>query len=321
MATRYLSPQDRGPVHPVRYQPQSGYALDVEVMPAAELRRRVLALEGRGAERVDFLCLLYVTAGRYSHLVDFEQLELRAGCLLVVQPGQVHRFGRMDGWDGWCLVFRAELVRGRHGMGSVEELELFRDVADLPARLEIDGPARSIVRAAFERMAEDAAWRAADAALNALLRHQLQALLIRLLIVHSASARAPAVEPALLARFRRFRATVDREHRRWHAVAHYAREMGCSEKSLGRATQAVADMSAKTFLTQRIVLEARRLLVHSTAAIASISNELGFGEPTNFAKFFRRETGVTPGAFRADHALDRREARSGGASKAAPRTR
>ncbi len=87
-------------------------------------------------------------------------------------------------------------------------------------------------------------------------------------------------------------------------MALYARQLGCSQKSLGRATLAVTDMSAKAFLTQRIVLEARRLLVHSTAAVATIGDQLGFDEPTNFVKFFRRETGVTPDACRAAHPLE-----------------
>ena len=321
MGTRPIAPADRGPVRPVRYEPQPGYGLDVEVMPASELRRRVLALEGRGAERVDFLCLLYVTAGRYTHLVDFEVLDCGAGALLVVQPGQMHRFGNMDGWQGWFLVFRAEVVRGREATRAVEELELFRDAADLPARMDIDAAVRPVVTGAFERMAEDATWRAPDAALNALLRHQVQALLIRLLLIHGSAARATHVEPALLQRFKRFRATVEREFRRWHSVALYARQLGCSQKSLGRATLAVTDMSAKAFLTQRIVLEARRLLVHSTAAIGAVSDELGFDEPTNFVKFFRRETGVTPGAFRAAHPLDHRTARNEGASKRTRRRR
>jgi AraC-like DNA-binding protein len=52
-------------------------------------------------------------------------------------------------------------------------------------------------------------------------------------------------------------------------------------------------------LTQRIVLEAKRLLAHSLAPVAAIGETLGFDEATNFVKFFRRETGLTPGAFRA----------------------
>jgi AraC-like DNA-binding protein len=33
--------------------------------------------------------------------------------------------------------------------------------------------------------------------------------------------------------------------------------------------------------------------------VVTISRRLGFSEPTNFGKFFTRETGQTPGAFRA----------------------
>jgi AraC-like DNA-binding protein len=48
-----------------------------------------------------------------------------------------------------------------------------------------------------------------------------------------------------------------------HAVAGYARLLGCSEKSLGRAVQQIAGITAKQFLSQRIALEANRLLVHT----------------------------------------------------------
>lgn len=52
-------------------------------------------------------------------------------------------------------------------------------------------------------------------------------------------------------------------------------------------------------VTDRIVLEAKRLLVHSLLPVANIGYELGFSEATNFVKFFHRGTRQTPGAFRA----------------------
>ena len=57
-------------VTPVGYSPPTSYALDIEVYPGAELRRRAGNVEQRGFERVDFHCLLYVTAGRYVHIVS-----------------------------------------------------------------------------------------------------------------------------------------------------------------------------------------------------------------------------------------------------------
>jgi AraC-like DNA-binding protein len=81
-------------------------------------------------------------------------------------------------------------------------------------------------------------------------------------------------------------------------IARNARALGCSERSLTRATREVVGMSAKELVTARLVLEARRRLAHSTTPVARISDDLGFSEATNFVKFFRRETRTTPRAFR-----------------------
>jgi len=45
--------------------------------------------------------------------------------------------------------------------------------------------------------------------------------------------------------------------------------------------------------------------------VAAIGDQLGFAEATNFVKFFRRETGLTPGAFRAEQASHGSEAPPG----------
>ena len=45
------------------------------------------------------------------------------------------------------------------------------------------------------------------------------------------------------------------------------------------------------------------MLVHSNASSVAIGAQLGFTEPTNFLKFFRRLVGETPEAFRRSHRL------------------
>jgi AraC-like DNA-binding protein len=109
------------------------------------------------------------------------------------------------------------------------------------------------------------------------------------------------VDAIALQRYRRYRAAVERNFARWHGVAPYAARLGCSEKSLTRAALLVTDRSAKAVLTERIVLEAKRKLAHTALPVATIGDQLGFAEPTNFVKFFRREAGLTPGVFRAQH--------------------
>ena len=85
------------------------------------------------------------------------------------------------------------------------------------------------------------------------------------------------------------------------SVLDYARIIGCSESTLSRACLASVGRTAKQEIDKRVALEAKRLLVHSTATAVEIVHRLGFTEPSNFVKFFRRNVGTTPSRFRARH--------------------
>jgi AraC-like DNA-binding protein len=60
----------------------------------------------------------------------------------------------------------------------------------------------------------------------------------------------------------------------------------------------VTGRTAKQAVDDRVALEARRLLACTPLSVAEIGRRLGFPEPTNFGRFFHREAGTSPGAFR-----------------------
>jgi AraC-like DNA-binding protein len=124
---------------------------------------------------------------------------------------------------------------------------------------------------------------------------------VRLGIVHGRQEVQQAgvsARPSVLQRFRDFQQILEQNFGRWHQVADYARHLGCAARSLTRATADAAGMSAKEFIVSRINLEAKRLLAHTDLSVSQIADSLGFDEETNFVKFFKRDTGCTPAAFR-----------------------
>jgi AraC-like DNA-binding protein len=52
------------------------------------------------------------------------------------------------------------------------------------------------------------------------------------------------------------------------------------------------------FVEERIVLEAKKMLGETSLSISEICYRLTFHEPTNFTKFFKAMTGVTPSQYR-----------------------
>ncbi|MFD5825136.1 helix-turn-helix transcriptional regulator, partial [Lentzea sp. NPDC060358] len=91
---------------------------------------------------------------------------------------------------------------------------------------------------------------------------------------------------------------LERAFTRSRNAAEYAAAIGYSARSLNRICLAATGRTAKALIDARVALEAKRLLAHTDLSSAAIGHRLGFSEATNFTKFFLRETGTSPGAFR-----------------------
>ena len=288
-------------IAPVHYAPPRGYRSDFEVISLAEFRKRVTAEHLRTPQRVDFYVLIYFVAGRCTHSVDFERIHCEAGTLLFVQPGQVQRYdARATHWQGWMALFRPEFL-GSGAATIANAPKAIGRFCELPVQIVLSVREREAMTESLARMADDAQRHAGSPALDALLRGQLLALCERMHLAHLHCKPSLTAASAARDRFQRFRSAVEQHFAQRHHVTDYVRLLACSEKSLGRATQEFAGVSAKAFLSQRLALEAKRLLVHTEETVAQIAYTLGFDEATNFVKFFRREAASAPGAFRVKH--------------------
>jgi len=91
-----------------------------------------------------------------------------------------------------------------------------------------------------------------------------------------------------------------------NGARNYVGRLGYSHSTLSRACTASTGLTAKRLIARPTVLEAKRLLVHGEATTAEIAHRLGFSEPTNFVKVFRRLVGAAPAAFRTRFATTAR---------------
>jgi AraC-like DNA-binding protein len=285
------------PLERIRYVPPDGYRLDLEVMSVAELRRRGSAVHFRAAQRVDFHMLLGVTSGRFAHTVDFTAHPCAERSWIVLRPGQVQCFDMASPWDGWLVIFRPEFLLPLQSATALDDVMAYGSLEALPDVLTLSADEHAASVDTVQRMRRDARLEAGEEERDALIRHQLYALLLRLHVAQQRQERQADLAPQRLQRFRRFRAPVDAGFAQSHHVRDYARRLGCSERSLTRAVLEIVGVTSKAFLSQRIALEAKRRLAHTTQPVALIAAETGFDEASNFVKFFKRAAGCTPEAF------------------------
>lgn len=91
----------------------------------------------------------------------------------------------------------------------------------------------------------------------------------------------------------RSRSLAPDSRRRPRQQADYARQLGYTEKSLARAVTATMGTTAKTFITARIVVEAKRLPVHTELSAATIAAMAGLA-PSRSADIVSADYGTPP---------------------------
>ena len=83
-------------------------------------------------------------------------------------------------------------------------------------------------------------------------------------------------------------------------VGFYARQLHISPKYLSQIVVEKTGQRPMEFIRSKIILEAKVLLQDNQKSISEISHTLQFASPTQFGKYFRKYTGISPGSYRKD---------------------
>lgn len=206
-----------------------------------------------------------------------------APCVLFIPPGAVHGFRFARDVDGTVVTVLAERLAMLASDPSIHQFAgAIRVLHDAPA-----APLGSIA----EEMAGRAVARVA--ALEAHLVLSVIAL-ARFWQAASGEAGLPAQDPRIEA-LRDLVATHARERR---PLAFYAGRLGLSGAQLNRIARQRVGMTVQSMVESALIDAARRELVFTPTSVSRIAEGLGFHDPAYFNRFFRRHTGMTPGAYR-----------------------
>jgi AraC-like DNA-binding protein len=283
----------------VGFKPSGDTSLTVEVISIGELRKRAPAEHFKKLQRADFYRLIGVLDGSTNPMVDFSNVTAKPGDWLLVRPGQVFRYDFSLPWGGWLLVFRPDSLSPAGRGGAVDEFDLLRRIEDLACLHSLRKEQHDWLSNNVQQMQSDGRLTDDAPLRNELLRLNLAGTLLRLSLWQIPDIDAGTTQGRSDGKFRRFRKLLDADFTSQHQVQYYANALGMSDKTLSRVCITVAGVPAKALINQRLTLEAKRMLAHTTLAVQAIGCDLGFEEATNFVKFFRKQAGMPPLFFRA----------------------
>jgi AraC family transcriptional activator of pobA len=239
------------------------------------------------------LQLFWFEKGEVEILIDGARHALRGPGVITVMPLAVHGFRWTSDVRGIVFTMLESHVRALLAGDQTlrERVLVSRCVAFAAVHRR---PVKAAVEALHEEQTQHAPWRASaiDAAMMAVF-----VALGRSLPPGGAAA---GVGGRSVAHVQRFRALVDERFREQPTLGAFAAEIGITTTQLNRVCRAVLGHPALAVLHARLCLEAQRELAYTTLSIKHIAYKLGFSDAGYFTRFFEREAGTTPSAWRAE---------------------
>ncbi len=247
-----------------------------------------------------FIQILFMTEGSSEVILDGERLTATAPCLIIIPAQTVHGFVFTKNVNGPVVTAAQGALESVAALLMPDLLVLLRKPALIALNVDdVQTQGLMPIFLAIERETQvnDLGQMAAGMSL-------LSALCVQIARLSNAHTRmAPKSNARKVAQIEKFRALVEQNYKKHWPITNFAEQMGITAGQLTRLCREVLGRSTMDIINDRLVHEAQRDLVYTTASIKQLSFTLGFADDTYFSRFFRKHTGLTPREFRAQ-ALD-----------------
>lgn len=244
--------------------------------------------------------LLHILEVRYGEVVlelEGEEFSFKEPVIFVIPSMAIHGFRFSRNVEGTVITLAQPLIDAfsdRFGLDS----SLWTDVSIIP--VDSDGADSSLVSLIEHEYASPAPER--DACLQGLVQALAVFVLRRKLSLKgNARKQKGRISDQLEQLFQRYQELVNRDYSKQPSVGQLAEELGTTSARINTVCRRLVNKSALEVLHERIVLQAKRELTYTSMTINQIADALGFSEAPYFTRFFKRETGDTPRAFRKRH--------------------
>lgn len=245
-----------------------------------------------------FYQIIWFKEGKGVHYVDFKEYPVEPNTLFFISPGQIHCFNGQTGGEGYIIHFNESFLSDE---GSSENVflkyNMFNAFDDVPYyKVASANTPRfdSLIQSMMNELTCSSLFAHKD-----YLKYLLKLFLIDIQRMGQRGTGIPlCINNSANRTFVRFRQMLEHHYRTMHTVKEYAAHLNVSTKTLTNCVYESSHSTPLALINDRILLEAKRQLLHSSLKIKEIAFGLGFEDPSYFVKFFKRQTGFLPAEFR-----------------------
>jgi len=283
-----------------KYSFKKGLPQEFELISIADLYSEFFN-ELTTPHRTGFYHILWFQKGSPTHIVDFNPVKIKPNTLLFLNKETVQCFDPKENSGGKVILFTDNFFcKSNADTKFLKTSILFNDLLSVS---QICLQKNSDLFAELFKQLETELTNPKDHYQAEVLRNLLHNVMLLSERERRKQDFTELKKGADLDYVMLFKDLLENSYKLQKKVASYSRELGLTEKRLNQATSKILDKSPKKMIDERVMLEAKRLLAHTNESVKEIGFELGFEEPTNFIKYFRKHHNSTPVEFRESFSL------------------
>jgi AraC family transcriptional regulator, transcriptional activator of pobA len=237
--------------------------------------------------------ITFIIEGEGRFLIDGNEFTIGSGQLFFTAPNQIREWKIDSMPKGLVLIFEEEFICNFfNDVQFVKKLSFFTPSLHNPNLTLTEEQGQY-----FENILIQIENEISSKKDNHLLRALLYQALAWLNSAYRSSYQFPEVS-VIDNRAMQFSQLVEQHFIEKHSVSFYAGELCVTPGHLNDLIKKQYAISAKKYLQNRLIIEAKRLLLYSDKPVSEIAWQLNFQDSAYFIRLFRKETGISPLAFR-----------------------
>lgn len=234
----------------------------------------------------------------YTVTVDFRQYTTEAPTIFFINSNQHFRIENVGDEPGLMIYYNRDFYCIQiHDAEVACDGLLFNNLSNIP--MIILNPTDAIMITHILKAVQDE-FKVTQAQREEMLRVYLKQIIIlstRLWSVQHLDKVNDGIDHDT-AFYRQFSLLVENHYKEKHTVADYADIMGIAPKTLTHRLKKMNMSQPNEVIKDRIILEAKRLLIHTAMSAKQIAYHLGYEDPAYFNRLFSLKVGASPSNFK-----------------------